>query len=245
MVRAPHMRVSLFIPCFIDSFYPSVGMAIVQVLERLGHEIDFPETQTCCGQPPFNSGYWNEARAVAERQLDAFSKAEVVVSASGSCGAMFKVFYPELFQGTPQEADAKALSSKTFEFSDFLVNQLGVRDVGARFPGKVTFHDGCHGLRELGTKQAPRELLRAVQGLELVEMSDTETCCGFGGMFAVKYPQISTAMAEVKCNSILGTEVEYVVSNDSSCLMQIQGYLDRNSPRVIKSLHLAEVLASR
>jgi L-lactate dehydrogenase complex protein LldE len=216
------MRVSLFIPCFIDSFYPDVGMAIVKVLERLGHEIDYPEAQTCCGQPPFNSGYWKEAREVAEKQLEAFRDAEVIVSASGSCGAMFKVFYPELFHGTPQEEAAKALSAKTYEFSDFLVNKLGVRDVGAKFSGKVTFHDGCHGLRELGTKQAPRELLKAVEGLELVEMSEAETCCGFGGMFAVKYPQISTAMAEVKCNSILGAEVEYVVSNDSSCLMQIR-----------------------
>jgi L-lactate dehydrogenase complex protein LldE len=238
------MRVSLFIPCFIDSLYPHVAIAMVKVLERLGHEIHFPEAQTCCGQPPFNSGYWDEARAVAAHQLRAFGDAEVVVSASGSCGAMFKVFYPELFKGHADEAGAKALAARTFEFSDFLVNRLGVRDIGARFEGKVTFHDGCHGLRELGTKSAPRELLRAVRGLELVEMSEAETCCGFGGTFAVKFPQISTAMAEVKCHSILGAGVDYVVSNDSSCLMQIQGWLDRNSPRHIRSLHLAEVLAS-
>jgi len=210
---------------------------------RLGHEVDYPEAQICCGQPPFNSGYWDEARVVAERQLAVFRDAEVVVSASGSCGAMFKVFYGELFKDRPQQAEAKALGDKTFEFSEFLVNKLGVRDVGARFEEKVTFHDGCHGLRELGTKAAPRELLRAVKGLELIEMGEAESCCGFGGMFAVKFPQISTAMAEVKCNSIIETGVEYIVSNDSSCLMQIQGYMNRNSPRVIKSLHLAEVLA--
>jgi L-lactate dehydrogenase complex protein LldE len=239
------MRVTLFIPCFIDSLYPQVGMAIVKILERLGHEVDYPEAQICCGQPPFNSGYWDEARVVAERQLAVFRDAEVVVSASGSCGAMFKVFYGELFKDRPEQAEAKALAAKTFEFSEFLVNKLGVRDVGARFEGKVTFHDGCHGLRELGTKAAPRELLRAVKGLELVEMGEAESCCGFGGMFAVKFPQISTAMAEVKCNSIIDTGVEYVVSNDSSCLMQIQGYMNRNSPRVIKSLHLAEVLAQQ
>ncbi len=238
------MRISLFIPCFIDSLYPHVGMAIVRVLERLGHEIDYPEGQTCCGQPPFNSGYWEEAREVARPQMRQFRDAEVVVSASGSCGAMFKVFYPELFAGKPEEPAVKELSAKTFEFSDFLVNKLGVRDVGARFEGKVTFHDGCHGLRELHTKQAPRELLRAVRGLELVEMGDQESCCGFGGTFAVKFPQISSAMAEVKCDSILGTNVDYVVSNDSSCLMQIQGWMDRHAPRVVKSLHLAEVLAS-
>jgi L-lactate dehydrogenase complex protein LldE len=237
------MRVTLFIPCFIDSLYPQVGVSIVKILERLGHEVDYPEAQICCGQPPFNSGYWDEARVVAERQLAVFRDAEVVVSASGSCGAMFKVFYGELFKDRPQQAEAKALGDKTFEFSEFLVNKLGVRDVGARFEEKVTFHDGCHGLRELGTKAAPRELLRAVKGLELIEMGEAESCCGFGGIFAVKFPQISTAMAEVKCNSIIETGVEYIVSNDSSCLMQIQGYMNRNSPRVIKSLHLAEVLA--
>ena len=239
------MRVTLFIPCFIDSLYPQVGVAIVKILERLGHEVDYPEAQVCCGQPPFNSGYWDEARVVAERQLAVFRDAEVVVSASGSCGAMFKVFYGELFKDRPQQKEAKALGDKTFEFSEFLVNKLGVRDVGARFEEKVTFHDGCHGLRELGTKAAPRELLRAVKGLELIEMGEAESCCGFGGMFAVKFPQISTAMAEVKCNSIIDTGVETIVSNDSSCLMQIQGYMNRHSPRVIKSLHLAEVLAQQ
>ncbi len=239
------MRVTIFIPCFIDSLYPHVGVAIVKVLERLGHEVLYPEGQTCCGQPPFNSGYWDEARVVAARQMEFFKDAEVVVSASGSCGAMFKKFYPELFHGHPQEAAARSLSERTFEFSDFLVNKLGVRDVGARFDGRVTFHDGCHGLRELGTKEEPRELLRAVKGLELVEMSEGASCCGFGGMFAVKFPEISTAMAEVKCNSILETGVETVVSNDSSCLMQIQGWLNKNSARTVKSLHLAEVLAQQ
>jgi L-lactate dehydrogenase complex protein LldE len=207
--------------------------------------VEYPEAQTCCGQPPFNSGYWDEARAVATKQLAAFADAEVVVSGSGSCGAMFRNFYPELFKGTADEPAAKALSKKTYEFSEFLVNKLGVLDLGAKFEGKVTFHDGCHGLRELGVKQAPRDLLRHVEGLELIEMCEAETCCGFGGMFAVKFPQISTAMAEVKCGSILETGVECVVSNDSSCLMQIQGYLNRNSPRAIKSYHLAEILAQR
>ena len=224
------MRITLFIPCFIDSFYPQVGVAMVKILERLGHEVEYPEGQTCCGQPPFNSGYWDEARAVASRQLAVFRDAEVVVSASGSCGAMMKKFYPELFQGRSEEVAAK---------------ELGVRELGARFEGRVTFHDGCHGLRELGIKEAPRELLRAVKGLDLVEMGEGEACCGFGGMFAVKYPQISTAMAEVKCQSILETGVEYVVSSDSSCLMQIQGWLDRNGSRVVKSLHIAEVLVQQ
>ena len=143
-----------------------------------------------------------------------------------------------------EESAASALASRTYEFSEFLFSQLGVTDVGARFPARVTFHDGCHGLRELKTHEAPRALLRAVKGLELVEMNDAETCCGFGGMFAVKFPQISSAMAEVKCDAVLGANVDYVVSNDSSCLMQIQGYLNRHSPRPIQSMHIAEVLAS-
>ena len=217
---------------------------MVRIFEQLGHTVDFPENQTCCGQPPFNSGYWEEARSVASKQLEAFKNAECIVSGSGSCGAMFKVFYPELFHGHSLEAEAKMLSSKTWEFSEFLVSKLKVTDVGARFEGRATFHDGCHGLRELGTKAAPRTLLRAVRGLELVEMGEAESCCGFGGTFAVKYPQISTAMAEVKCASICETKADYVISNDSSCLMQISGWLNRNVGSV-KCLHLAEVLAAR
>ncbi len=238
------MRITLFVPCFIDSLYPNVAMSMVRIFEQLGHTVDFPENQTCCGQPPFNSGYWEEARSVASKQLEAFKNAECIVSGSGSCGAMFKVFYPELFHGHSLEAEAKTLSSKTWEFSEFLVNKLRVTDVGARFEGRATFHDGCHGLRELGTKAAPRTLLSAVKGLELVEMGEAESCCGFGGTFAVKYPQISTAMAEVKCTSICETKADYVISNDSSCLMQISGWLNRNVGSV-KCLHLAEVLAAR
>lgn len=236
------MKISLFIPCFVDQFYPQVGMSIVRVLERLGHTVDYPEAQTCCGQPAFNSGYWDEARAVAERQIAVFRDAETVVIASGSCGAMVKVFYPELFHGHPGEAQARSLAARTFEFSDFLVNRLGIVNVGARFPGRATFHDGCHGLRELGLKQPPRRLLQHVQGLQLVEMNDGETCCGFGGTFAVKFPMISTAMGENKCAAIAGTGADFVISNDSSCLMQIGGLLNRQG-KSIKTLHLAEVLA--
>ena len=236
------MKVSLFIPCFVDTLSPRVGIGMVKVLERLGHEVDYPESQTCCGQPAFNAGHWDEARSVAEKSLATFEDADVVVSASGSCGAMMKVFYPELFAHTPLSGKALALAAKTFEFSDFLVNRLGIDDVGARFEGKVTFHDGCHGLREMGIKKEPRRLLAKVKGLELVEMGEAETCCGFGGLFSVKFPSVSAAMGEVKCASILETEADYVVSNDSSCLMQIQGMLDRQG-KPVKSLHLAEILA--
>jgi len=222
--------------------FPKVGISVVQILERLGHTIDYPQDLACCGQPAFNSGYWDEARAVAVNVLRRLENAEAVVIASGSCGAMLKVFYQELFAGTDHEAEAKALSAKCWEFSEFLVKKLQVTDVGARFPAKVTFHDGCHGLRELHNKAAPRELLAKVRGLELVEMQDAEVCCGFGGTFAVKFPMISTAMGDVKCASALETGANYIVSNDSSCLMQLQGLLDRQR-KTTKTIHLAEILA--
>ncbi len=222
--------------------FPKVGISIVEILERLGHTIEYPEDLACCGQPAFNSGYWDEARTVAIKVLQRLENAEAVVIASGSCGAMLKVFYQELFAGTEQEGAAKALADKCWEFSEFLVKKLKVTDVGARFPARVTFHDGCHGLRELGNKKAPRELLAKVQGLELVEMQDAEVCCGFGGTFAIKFPMISTAMGEVKCASALETGADYIVSNDSSCLMQVQGLLDRQGKKM-KTIHLAEILA--
>jgi L-lactate dehydrogenase complex protein LldE len=238
------MTVTLFIPCFVDAMFPRVGISMVRILERLGHRVVCPERIACCGQPAFNSGYWAEARDVAGPVLDQLKGAEAVVVASGSCGAMLKVFYPQLFEDTPRSAPANALSPKVWEFSDFLVSKLGVTDLGARFPAKVTFHDGCHGLRELGIKRAPRRLLEKVAGLELVEMGDAETCCGFGGTFAVKFPMISTAMGEVKCAAAKDTGADYIVSNDSSCLMHVQGLLSRQgSP--LKTIHLAEILAGQ
>jgi L-lactate dehydrogenase complex protein LldE len=237
------MKVTLFIPCFVDLMFPQVGISMVTILERLGHSVECPGEIACCGQPAYNSGYWEEARSVAVRALRRFIEAEVLVIASGSCGAMVKVFYPELFAGTAHAETAKELARKTFEFSDFLVTKLGVRDVGARFPAKVTFHDGCHGLRELGTYKQPRDLLSQVRGLELVEMKE-KVCCGFGGTFATKFPMISTAMGEVKSAQAEETGAEYIVSNDSSCLMHIQGLLDRQGSR-LKTIHLAEILARR
>jgi L-lactate dehydrogenase complex protein LldE len=235
------MTVTLFIPCFVDALYPRAGISMVQILERLGHTVVCPEEIVCCGQPPFNSGYWDEARPVAAKVLDQLKDAEAVVIGSGSCGAMVKKFYPELFAGRPWADVAARVAARTWEFSDFLVSKLGVTDLGASFPHKVTFHDGCHGLRELGVKRPPRALLGKVKGLELVEMSEAETCCGFGGTFSAKFPMISTAMGEVKCASAVETAAEYIVSNDSSCLMHIQGLLSRQgSP--LKTIHLAEIL---
>lgn len=236
------MRVTLFVPCFVDACHPRAAMAMVRVIEKLGHSVECPEKIACCGQPAFNSGYWDEARLVAGPVLDHLQDAEIVVIGSGSCGAMLKVFYPELFAGTPRAEAAKALALRTFEFSDFLVTRLGVTDLGARFPAKVTFHDGCHGLRELNAKRPPRALLAHVRELELIEMEEAETCCGFGGTFATKFPMISTAMGEVKCASARQTGADYVVSNDTSCLMQIRGILDRQGAP-LKTLHIAEVLA--
>jgi len=235
------MTVTLFIPCFVDALFPRAGISMVQILERLGHTIVCPAEITCCGQPPFNSGYWDEARPVAAKVLEQLKDAEAVVIGSGSCGAMVKKFYPELFAGKPQEALAKQIAARTWEFSDFLVTKLGVTDLGAKFPHQVTFHDGCHGLRELGLKQPPRTLMSHVQGLQLIEMAEAETCCGFGGTFAAKFPMISTAMGDVKCASAAETGAEYIVSNDSSCLMHLQGLLSRQGKKM-KTIHLAEVL---
>ncbi len=236
------MKVTLFIPCFVDLFYPQVGISMVKILEKLGHQVQCPEAPACCGQPAFNTGYWRESRAVAHKVLEQLKEAEVVAIASGSCGAMIKVFYPELFAGTKYEQMARELAPKCYEFCDFLVSRLNVTDLGASFPHKVTYHDGCHSLREMRIKDAPRQLMAKVQGLELVEMSQT-VCCGFGGTFSAKFPMISTAMGDVKCGLALETGAEYIVSSDSSCLMHIQGLADRQG-RQLKTIHLAEVLAS-
>ena len=190
------MIVTLFIPCFVDALYPRAGISMVEILERLGHSVVCPEEIACCGQPPFNSGYHPEARTIATPVLEKLADAEAVVIGSGSCGAMVKKFYPELFAGTRHAELAKQVASRTWEFSDFLVNKLGVTDLGAKFPHKVTFHDGCHGLRELGIQKQPRALLANVQDLELVEMTEI-SCCGFGGTFAAKFPMISAVRSRI------------------------------------------------
>jgi L-lactate dehydrogenase complex protein LldE len=242
-----HMNVDLFIPCFVDQMSPQVGLAVATVLERLGHTCSFREAQTCCGQPSFNAGYWDEAREVAARAVGIFADAEAVVGPSGSCVAMMRVFYPQLLEGTPHETAALDLAAKTFEFGEFLVKKLGVTDVGARFPHRVTYHDGCHGLRELRVRDEPRQLLAAVKGLELVECDEPESCCGFGGLFSVKFPMISTAMAEVKGGSLARTDCDYIVSSDPSCQLQLDGWLSRQTTtaggRKVRTVHLAEVLA--
>ncbi|MBZ5619768.1 MAG: (Fe-S)-binding protein [Acidobacteriia bacterium] len=238
-------RVSLFVTCMVDQLFPKVGMAMARVIERLGYQVDFPEDQTCCGQPAFNSGYRGEARIVARYFLDTFESSECIVVPSGSCTAMVVHHFAELFCKDPATlARVHALEKRVFEFSTFLTKVAGVEDVGAHLEDVVTFHDGCHGLRELGVRDAPRRLLAHVRGLELREMKPAEECCGFGGTFAVKFAELSGAMANTKIEAILGTGARTVVSLDPSCLMQIQGALSRAGSDV-RTMHLAEVLASR
>jgi L-lactate dehydrogenase complex protein LldE len=238
-------RVSLFVTCMVDQLFPKVGIAMADVLERAGFSVDFPEAQTCCGQPAFNSGYREEARDVARHFLDVFRDSEYVVVPSGSCTGMITHHFADLFPKDPEAlARVHALEPKVFEFSQFLVNVAGIEDVGARFEDVVTYHDSCHALRELGIKDAPRRLLAKVRGLELREMKPAEECCGFGGTFSVKFAELSGAMARTKIEAIERTGAHTVVSIDSSCLMQIQGTLSRSGSK-IRTLHLAEVLASR
>ncbi len=239
------LGVSLFVTCVVDQLFPQVGTAMVKVLERIGCKVDFPEAQTCCGQPAYNSGYRREARQVARHFLNVFRDVEYIVVPSGSCTSMIVHHYEDLFHNEPEALElARRLRPRVWEFSQFLLEVAKVDDVGARLEKVVTYHDGCHALRELKIKDGPRRLLARVRGLTLREMDVAEECCGFGGTFAVKFADVSAAMAHTKIESILKTGAEAVVSTDSSCLMQIQGALSR-AGAPIRALHLAEVLASR
>ncbi len=238
-------RITLFVTCLVDQLFPKIGLGMADVIERLGYEIDFPEAQTCCGQPAFNSGHWDEARQVACHFLDVFRDAECIVCPSGSCLSMVTHHFEELFAAESARLDqVRALKPRLWEFSQFLLEVAKVEDVGARLERVVTFHDSCHGLRELRIKDGPRRLLSRVRGLELREMDAAEECCGFGGTFAVKFPEISGGMVRTKIDSILRTGAQTVVGIDSSCLMQIEGAL-RRAGSSIGAMHLAEVLASR
>jgi L-lactate dehydrogenase complex protein LldE len=236
------MRVSLFITCLVDLFHPEVGRGMVAVLQHLGMRCELPAGQTCCGQPAFNSGCPEDARTVGRQFLSAFRDAEVIVAPSGSCTAMLRVHLPQLFPKDSQEfKDATSLATRVFEFSEFVVGTLGVTDVGARFPHRVTYHDSCHLLRELGVREQPRVLLREVRGLELADLADSDVCCGFGGTFSIKYPAISGAMGRDKIAAIAASGADYVVANDTGCLMHLRGLLARERVSV-RALHLAEIL---
>lgn len=236
------MKIHLFVPCLVDQFYPNVAVSMCRVLKKLGVEYVYLTDQTCCGQPAFNSGHHREATDLAERFLKVFEPAETLVAPSGSCVSMVKIFYPQLELSRAGRQTLERLGPRLFELSEFLVRELKVVDVGAQFKGKVTYHDSCHLLRELKVQEEPRQLIRNVRGLEFVELDDMQTCCGFGGTFAVKFPEISTAMGTDKATAIERTGAEVVVANDSSCLMQIAGVLSRRKSRVVP-MHLAELLA--
>lgn len=238
------MKFSLFVTCLSDVLRPEVGRATVRLLRRLGHEVDFPQDQTCCGQPFFNSGFADLAREQARRTIAVFDNGQTVVVPSGSCAAMVKIEYPHLFEDEPDWHErAVELAARTFELADLLVNRLGVEQVGARFAGKVTYHYACH-LRGLGLAGEVEKLLRGVEGLVLLPLAREDQCCGFGGSFSVRYPQISTAMVNDKVSCILATEADALVSTDAGCLMNIGGRL-RRLGKPIEVLHLAELLERR
>ncbi len=240
------MRVSLFITCFNDTLFPDTGRAMVRLLERLGHEVDFPLEQTCCGQMHYNTGYQREALPLVRHFVRVFADAEAVVAPSASCVAMVRDIYPlaaEQAGDAQLSADVAALAPRVFELTEFLVKKLGLEDVGAYYPHRVTYHPTCHGLRMLHLGDAPMRLLRAVRGIDLVELPDAEVCCGFGGTFAVKNADTSMAMLTDKVRGILDTRCEVCTAADNSCLMHIEGALHRQRAGV-RTVHIAEILAS-
>jgi L-lactate dehydrogenase complex protein LldE len=236
------MDVQLFVPCFMDQLYPETAFNTIKVLEKAGCRVRYNENQTCCGQPAFNAGFRDEARAVCAKFLKDFSGNEIIVTPSASCAGFIRNYYSLLFENSATNSDLKYLKQQVFELSDFLVNKIKVTEFGASLNAKAVYHDSCAGLRECGIKQEPRILLAGVSGLELVEMKDVETCCGFGGTFAVKFEPISVAMGEQKAQHAADTGAEYLISTDMSCLMHLQGVID-NKGLPMKSLHLADVLA--
>ena len=218
-------------------------MNMVKVLEKLGCEVTYNPRQTCCGQPAFNAGYRNEAKAVAHKFLEDFSDNSYIVGPSGSCAGYVRNFYDKLFANSAEHNLSNQVRGNIFEFTEFVTKVLKKDDIGASFSGKATYHDACGALRECGIKDAPRQLLSKVEGLELVEMKECETCCGFGGTFAVKFDPISVGMAQVKVKSALDTGAEYMITTDVSCMMHIQGYINQNK-LPIQTMHIADVLAS-
>lgn len=237
------MIVDLFIPCFIDQVYPQVGMNMVKIFEKLGVGVDYNTEQTCCGQMAFNSGFWEDARKMGEKFIHDFSNNRYIVAPSASCVGMVRNYYSELFNNTSLHNQCKQIQKNIYEFTDFLVNVLNVKDLGAEFNEVITYHDACAALREYGLKKQPRTLLSYVKGLELIEMKDNEVCCGFGGTFSVKFEPISTAMGQQKVQNAIDSGASYIVSTEASCLMHLQGYISKHK-LPIKTIHIADVLAS-
>jgi len=227
----------------VDQLYPETAFNMVKVLEKAGVEVVYNEEQTCCGQPAFNAGYRDEAREVCTKFLKDFSGTDYIVAPSASCVGFVRNYYGTLFNNSSVHNEVRDLGKRIFEFSSFLVNVIGVEDLGASLYGKATYHDSCAGLRECRIKEEPRKLLSRVKGLDLVEMNDVETCCGFGGSFAVKFESISVAMADQKVNNALQTGADFIISTDLSCLMHLDGYI-RHKGHPIRTMHIADVLAN-
>lgn len=236
------MNVQLFIPCFVDQVYPTMGMNMAKVLRKAGCKVTYNPAQTCCGQPAFNAGFWEDAKDVCKKFIKDFEGDGYIVAPSASCIGFVRNYYKKLFEDSGEMERVEALTVRMYEFTEFMVKVLKVEDVGATFEGSATYHDSCAGLREVGIKQEPRKLLSKVRGLTLREMNDVETCCGFGGTFAVKFQSISSAMADQKVDNAHATGAECIISTDVSCLMHIEGYAQK-AGKPIRCLHIADVLA--
>ena len=237
------MNVQLFIPCFVDQLYPDTGFNMIKVLEKAGCTVTYNTAQTCCGQPAFNAGFWEQSKSVCSKFIRDFQGSDYIVAPSASCVGFVRNYYTKLFDNSSVHNEVKDLGKRMMEFSEFMLHVLQVENVGASLTGKATYHDSCAGLRECKIKNEPRKLLSHVRGLELVELADAETCCGFGGTFAVKFEAISVAMAEQKVENAMATGAEYLISTDHSCLMHLAGYIKQKGYS-LKTLHLADVLAS-
>lgn len=240
-MSSPLHTVSLFIPCLVDQVYPEIGFAMAKVLRRAGVRVEYDERQTCCGQPAFNAGYRAEALQVAEHFLDVFADKQIIVTPSGSCAAMVRKFYPQLFGAHKRRDEAAALGQRVFEFSEFLVHQLKRTSLGAVYSRKVAFHNSCHSYRELGLSSEPLALLREVQGLELIELPGEPVCCGFGGLFSFKFAPIASAMTNSRMEAFEKLGVEAIVSSDPGCIMQMRKEAQARGSK-LEVLHLAEVL---
>ena len=237
------MRVHLFVPCFVDQLYPETAFNMVKVLEKAGCEVLYNSNQTCCGQPAFNAGFTSECKSVAGKYIKDFRDTDYVVSPSASCTGFVRNYYPSLFNNTVFHNEVKELAAKSYEFTEFLTDVLKLETFGAQLSAKATYHDSCAALRECKIKEGPRKLLANVKDLELIEMVDTETCCGFGGTFSVKFDAISTAMADQKLKNALETGASLIISTDLSCLMQLDGVI-KHKDLPLRSMHIADVLAS-
>ncbi|RYY37301.1 MAG: (Fe-S)-binding protein [Sphingobacteriaceae bacterium] len=237
------MKIELFVPCFVDQLYPETAFNTIKLLEKAGCSVSYNANQTCCGQPAFNAGFWDEAKTVGSKFLNDFDQDSIIVTPSASCTGMVKNYYNDLFTNTMVHNKCRSIQSNIYELSDFLVNILQYDYFGAELDGRAVYHDSCSALRECQIKDEPRQLLSKVIGLELIDLKDNETCCGFGGSFAVKFEAIASAMAEQKVNNAIDAGADYIISTDASCLLHLQAYIDKNN-LPIKTYHIADVLAN-